>query len=57
VIPGVTVTATNSGTNQARSAVTADDGVYRIPLLDPGIYPRLVQSAGFQDLRPQRDRK
>jgi hypothetical protein len=37
-IPGVTVEATNVGTNQTRSAVTADDGRYSIPLLQPGQY-------------------
>ena len=53
VIPGVTVTATNSGTNQARSAVTADDGVYRIPLLDPGIYRVSFSLPGFKTCAPR----
>ncbi|PYS39097.1 MAG: hypothetical protein DMG14_15180, partial [Acidobacteria bacterium] len=38
VIPGVTVTVTSLATNQSRTAVTAEDGVYRVPLLDPGSY-------------------
>ena len=36
VLPGVTVTATATATNQTRTAITAEDGVYRLPLLDPG---------------------
>src|SRR5437879_9178196 len=38
VIPGVSVTATATATNQARTVLTAEDGVYRIPLLEPGAY-------------------
>src|SRR5207302_5421453 len=38
VLPGVTVTATSLGTNQTRTVLAAEDGVYRIPLLEPGPY-------------------
>ncbi|MBI1941633.1 MAG: carboxypeptidase regulatory-like domain-containing protein, partial [Acidobacteria bacterium] len=35
-VPGATVTATNDLTGVSRSAVTAEDGYYRIPDLLPG---------------------
>ena len=48
VIPGVTVTATATATNQARTVLTAEDGVYRIPLLEPGAYRVRFSLAGFK---------
>src|SRR5262245_10236289 len=48
VIPGVTVTATAISTNQSRTAVTDDAGVYRIPLLEPGAYRVRFSLAGFK---------
>jgi Carboxypeptidase regulatory-like domain/TonB-dependent Receptor Plug Domain/TonB dependent receptor len=47
-IPGVTVTATSVATNQTRTVVTAEDGVYRIPLLEPGEYNVKFSLAGFK---------
>ena len=38
VLPGVEITATNSGTDLTRSAISGDDGGYRVPLLPPGAY-------------------
>ena len=35
-VPGVTVTATNVDTNQARTLVTGTDGGYKFSLLPPG---------------------
>lgn len=47
-IPGVTVTATSIATNQARTVLTAEDGVYRIPLLEPGAYRVRFILTGFK---------
>ena len=48
VLPGVTVTATATATNQTRTAITAEDGVYRLPLLDPGSYRVRFGLPGFK---------
>ena len=48
VLPGVTVTATAIATNQTRTVITAEDGGYRIPLLDPGSYKVRFSLAGFK---------
>ena len=47
VLPGVTVTITNTGTGQVRETVTNADGLYTIPALDRGIYNTQAQLAGF----------
>src|SRR5215470_15639417 len=47
-LPGVTVTATSVATNQSRTVVSAEDGVYRIPLLEPGEYNVKFGLAGFK---------
>ena len=38
VLPGVTVTATNTSTGVVRTTVTNGEGVYGMPGLDPGVY-------------------
>jgi Carboxypeptidase regulatory-like domain/TonB-dependent Receptor Plug Domain len=48
VLPGVTVTATSIATNQTRTVLSAEDGVYRIPLLDPGAYRVRFSTPGFK---------
>src|SRR2546426_5575140 len=48
VIPGVTVTATSAATNQTRTVLTAEDGAYHIPLLEPGEYRVKFGLAGFK---------
>jgi hypothetical protein len=48
VLPGVMITVTSSATNQARSSITAEDGVYRVPLLDPGSYRVRFSLPGFK---------
>src|SRR5918997_1703989 len=48
VMPGVTVEATNVGTNQTRTAVTGEDGFYSIPLIPPGQYSIKATLQGFK---------
>jgi hypothetical protein len=48
VLPGVTVTATSIATNQSRTVLAAEDGVYRIPLLEPGAYRVRFTQPGFK---------
>src|SRR5687768_4162383 len=51
VIPGVTVTATNQATNQARSVVTNSDGLYRFSGLAPSLYSVTGELAGFATVK------
>src|SRR6266446_5072710 len=48
LIPGVEVTATNTGTGVASPAVSNESGTYRFPSLPPGLYQVRASSAGFQ---------
>jgi outer membrane receptor protein involved in Fe transport len=50
-LPGVTVTATNTGTAVARTAVTNGTGHYEIPLLIPGTYRVSGELSGFQPVK------
>ena len=47
VLPGVTVTATNTSTGVTRTTVTNDEGAYYIPGLDPGVYDVKTELPGF----------
>ena len=47
VLPGVTVTVTNSATGVVRTAVTNDAGVYFMPALDAGVYSVTTDLPGF----------
>jgi len=47
-VPNVTVTATNTATNQSRSMTTASDGVYKFSLLTPGTYTLKFGAANFK---------
>src|SRR6266550_1095764 len=47
VLPGVTVTATNTATNQSRTAVSDKEGRYYIGAVQPGIYNITAELAGF----------
>src|SRR5262245_36294333 len=44
---GATVTATNLATGLARGVTTDASGVYRIPLLPPGVYEVKIEIKGF----------
>src|ERR1700693_3700927 len=48
VVPGATVTATNTGTALARNTVSGSDGGYRIPALPVGSYEVRVELPGFR---------
>ena len=48
VLPNVTVTAVNSGTNASRSGVTNDNGAFRLPELAIGTYKVTASAAGFK---------
>jgi hypothetical protein len=48
VVPGVTVEATNTDTNQTRTAVSGADGFYTFPLLQPGPYTIRATLQGFR---------
>jgi hypothetical protein len=48
VLPGVTVTLTNTDTGAVRSVVTNERGVYRAPLLPLGTYRVVAELEGFK---------
>ena len=48
MLPGVTVTVTNTATSQVRTVVTGSDGFYTVPLLPPGRYDVKATLAGFK---------
>src|SRR4030095_4505941 len=47
VIPGATVTITNTGTSAARSVLTGESGLFRSVNLQPGSYDIAVDLPGF----------
>ncbi len=49
VVPGATVTVTNTRTQAVRSTVTAGDGTYLLTNLDAGTYQVAISLAGFAD--------
>ena len=48
VVPGATVTITNSETGLRRSAKTDDAGRFNFPQLKPGTYSVKVEAQGFE---------
>ncbi len=50
VLPGVTVTAKNTATNETRTAVTESDGLYRFSNLVRGTYDVTAELQGFKTL-------
>ena len=49
-VPGVTVLITNLSTNVASRTVTNDQGIYRVPSLQPGIYRITIDKDGFKSI-------
>jgi hypothetical protein len=47
VLPGATVTVTEQNTGFTRDVVTAENGAYLVPNLDPGVYTVAVELSGF----------
>ena len=52
-VPGAVVVATNVATGVARRAVTASDGLYRVPNLGAGTYRILAEKSGFRSAAKQ----
>jgi hypothetical protein len=50
-IPNATVKAVNAAVNSTSEAKTSGDGLYTIPLLDPGVYTIEITANGFQTLK------
>src|ERR1035441_2847968 len=50
-IPNATVKAVNTAVNATSEAKTSVDGLYTIPLLQPGVYTIEVIANGFQTLK------
>ena len=48
VLPGVTITATNTNTGVVRTTVTNAEGQYLMPGLEPGTYGVKIELTGFQ---------
>lgn len=48
LIPGVTITVTNEGTNQSRQAITNETGSYRVEPLQAGLYTVTAELTGFR---------
>ncbi|UCF07511.1 MAG: TonB-dependent receptor, partial [Thermoplasmata archaeon] len=49
-LPGVTITATSPSLQGMRSAISASDGIFRLPLLPSGIYTLVFELQGFATL-------
>lgn len=48
VIPGATVSITNTETNQTIKVITNAEGNYTVPFLNPGTYSITVEATGFK---------
>ena len=51
VVPGATVTITNTGTNVSQSTATGGDGTYRFSLVPPGSYIIEIKARNFAGVR------
>src|SRR5438128_10239001 len=49
LIPGVTVTATNTQTGIVSTTITNETGAYNFPSLQTGVYKVTAELAGFQN--------
>lgn len=50
-VPNANVKATNTATNTVKETKSTSDGLYTIPLLEPGVYVVEASAAGFQTLK------
>ncbi|MEX2262973.1 MAG: TonB-dependent receptor [Bryobacteraceae bacterium] len=50
ILTGVSVTVRNVETGVARSTVTNEEGIYRVPYLNPGLYEVTYEAGGFRRL-------
>jgi hypothetical protein len=50
-IPNATVKAVNTAVNSTSETKTSSDGLYTIPLLEPGVYTVEITANGFQTLK------
>src|SRR5206468_12900986 len=48
VVPGATVTLTRIATGETRTATTNSEGIYSVPLIEPGEYRVHVELTGFK---------
>src|SRR5262245_18592747 len=48
LIPGVSITATNTATGVVTTTLTNDSGAYTFPSLQPGVYRMSAELPGFQ---------
>src|SRR5438094_6375265 len=48
VIPGATITVTNTGTSESIKLTSSESGTYSAPLLDPVTYRLTVAAPGFK---------
>ena len=53
LIPGATVTATNTATNLKRTVTTNDAGAFVMPNLPVGVYEVLAEAQGFRDIKSE----
>ncbi|HEX9960351.1 MAG TPA: carboxypeptidase regulatory-like domain-containing protein, partial [Pyrinomonadaceae bacterium] len=54
VVPNVTVTIVNTGTNQTQDITTDEDGGYRFSNLQPGVYSLKAVASGFAQFNQER---
>ena len=48
VVPNVTVTVVSKATNVSSTAITNDEGIFRVPSLSPGEYRVTFENSGFK---------
>ena len=48
IVPGATITVTNTATNAVRTAISTDAGDYAFPSLAPGVYTMRIEKVGFK---------
>ncbi|MCC6586288.1 MAG: TonB-dependent receptor [Bryobacterales bacterium] len=51
VVPGATISLTNTATGVVRETVSNEQGIYRLPLLQPGKYTLLANRDGFKSVK------